>query len=86
MYFHAGQDFILNTRNVIGIFDLDTAGASHRTGEYFKHAEREGAVVDLCPPGSIPKSFLVTDVATEVVYLTQLSPAALKKRAGQQIK
>ncbi len=26
MYFHAGQDFVLNTRDVIGVFDLDTAG------------------------------------------------------------
>ena len=26
LYFHAGQDFILNTRDVIGVFDLDTAG------------------------------------------------------------
>ena len=27
LYFHAGQDFVLNTRDVIGVFDLDTAGA-----------------------------------------------------------
>ena len=44
MYFHAGQDFVLNTRDVIGVFDLDTAGASRRTEEYFRHAEAEGAV------------------------------------------
>ena len=24
LYFHAGQDFVLNTRDVIGVFDLDT--------------------------------------------------------------
>ena len=48
MYFHAGQDFVLNTRDVIGIFDLDTAGASKRTQEYFRHMESEGAVADLC--------------------------------------
>ena len=40
MYFHAGQDFVLNTRDVIGVFDLDTAGASRRTEEYFRHRER----------------------------------------------
>lgn len=48
MYFHAGQDFVLNTRDVIGVFDLDTAGASCRTEEYFRSAEDNGAVVDLC--------------------------------------
>ena len=56
MYFHAGQDFVLNTRDVIGVFDLDTAGASRRTEEYFRSAEDNGAVVDLCAPGSLPKA------------------------------
>ena len=67
MYFHAGQDFVLNTRDVIGVFDLDTAGASRRTEEYFRHAESEGAVVDLCAPGTLPKSFLVTDFPDETI-------------------
>ena len=44
LYFHAGQDFVLNTRDVIGVFDLDTAGASRRTEEYFRHVESERAV------------------------------------------
>ena len=81
MYFHAGQDFVLNTRDVIGVFDLDTAGASRRTEEYFRSAEKNGAVVDLCAPGSLPKSFLVTDFRLAHIYISQLSPAALKKRA-----
>ncbi|WP_300251588.1 extracellular matrix regulator RemB [uncultured Subdoligranulum sp.] len=81
MYFHAGQDFVLNTRDVLGVFDLDTAGASRRTGDYLRRAEQEGAVVDLCAPGTLPKSFLVTDFPGETVYVSPLSPAALKKRA-----
>ena len=81
MYFHAGQDFVLNTRDVIGVFDLDTAGASRRTVEYFSSAEDNGVVVDLCAPGSLPKSFLVTDFPDETIYISQLSPVALKKRA-----
>ena len=44
MYFHAGQDFVLNTRDVIGVFDLDTAGASCRTEEYFRSAEDNGSL------------------------------------------
>ena len=82
MYFHAGQDFVLNTRDVLGVFDLDTAGASRRTGEYFRRAEDGGAVVDLCPPGTLPKSFIVTDFPGETVYISPLSPAALKTRAA----
>ena len=81
MYLHLGQDFIVNTLDVIGVFDLDTAGASRRTEEYFRHAESEGAGVDLCAPGTLPKSFLVTDFPDETINISQLSPAALKKRA-----
>ena len=81
MYFHAGQDFVLNTRDVLGVFDLDTAGASRRTEEYFRKAEAEGAVVDLCAPGTLPKSFILTDFSGETVYITQLSTSALKRRA-----
>ena len=55
------------------------AGASRRTEEYFRHVESEGAVVDLCAPGTLPKSFLVTDFPDETIYISQLSPAALKK-------
>ena len=87
MYFHVGQDFVLNTRDLIGVFDLDTAGASRRTEEYFRHAEADGAVVDLTAPGTLPKSFMVTDFPDETVYISQLSPAALKKRAeGSDLK
>ena len=38
-------------------------------------------MVDLCAPGSLPKSFLVTDFPDETIYISQLSPVALKKRA-----
>ena len=81
MYFHAGQDFVLNTRDVLGVFDLETAGASRRTQTFFQTAESEGAVVDLCAPGTLPRSFILTDFPDETLYLSQLSPAALKKRA-----
>jgi len=37
--------------------------------------------VDLCAPGTLPKSFILTDFPDETLYLSQLSPAALKKRA-----
>ena len=80
MYFHAGQDFVLNTRDVIGVFDLDTAGASRRTEEYFRHAEAEGAVVDLCAPGTLPKSFMVTDFPDEPIIPRRIEKAGRKIR------
>ena len=83
MYFHAGQDFVLNTKNIIGIFDLDTAGASRRTQAFFRHVEGSGAVVDTCAPGTMPRSFAV--LAGDTVYLSPFSPKALAHRAGSAV-
>ena len=32
MLIHLGQDFVVRDREILGVFDLDTAGASRRTG------------------------------------------------------
>ena len=81
LYVLAGLVCVRYSGDGIGVCVLDTAGASRRTEEYFRHVESEGAVVDLCAPGTLPKSFLVTDFPDETIYISQLSPAALKKRA-----
>lgn len=85
MYFHAGQDFILNTDEVIGIFDLDTAGASRRTQAFFRAAEENGAVVDLCGPDTVPRSFILTDFSDQTLYLSPLSGRALARRSQEAL-
>ena len=71
MYLHLGQDFIVNTRDVIGVFDLDTATDAGQkakiTDEFLRHAQQEGAVVDVS--GSMPKSFVLTDFPDDTVYI-----------------
>ena len=83
MYLHAGQDFIVNTRDIIGVFDLETATDAGQkaklTDEFFRRAQNEGAVVDIS--GAMPKSFILTDFSGETIYISQLSTAALKRRA-----
>lgn len=79
MYLHTGQDFLLDTRNIIGIFDLDTTSSGRITHEFFVNAEKNGAVVTVSE--ALPKSFIVTDFPTETVYLTPISTATLKARA-----
>ena len=83
MYLHAGQDFIVNTRDIIGVFDLETstdAGQKAKlTDEFFRRAQNKGAVVDIS--GAMPKSFILTDFSGETIYISQLSTAALKRRA-----
>lgn len=81
MYLHIGQNEILPERRIIGIFDLDNCSASKRTRDYLTGAERDGVVLDVS--GDLPKSFVVCDhpYHRQIVYLSQLNPATLQKRA-----
>ena len=81
MYLHLGQSEIVPYRRIIGIFDLDKCSASKRTRDYLAAAQREGVVLDVS--GDLPKSFVVCDhpYHEQIVYLSPLSPGALRKRA-----
>lgn len=81
MYLHLGQNEIVPLSRVIGIFDLDKCSYEKRTREYLTAAEKEGVVLDVS--GDLPRSFVVADhpYHEQIVYLSQLSSAALGKRA-----
>lgn len=80
MYLHLGQSVVVPFRDVIGIFDLDNTTSSHRTRAFLTRAEREGELVDVSM--DVPKSFVLcrSELGT-MVYLSQLSPATLLRRA-----
>ena len=78
MYLHLGQETILRTREILGVFDLDTATLSKHTRDYLARAEREGRVKNVSP--ELPKSFIVTSDGH--VFVSQISAATLKKRSG----
>ena len=81
MYLHIGQNELLPEKRIIGIFDMDKATYGRRAMEFLTRAEQEGVVLDIS--GDIPKSFVVCDhpYHPQIVYLSQLNPAALQKRA-----
>ena len=80
-YLHIGMNVMVDPRRVIGIFDLDNTSTSKHTRRFLDGAEKEGVVQSACE--DIPKSFVVCDhpYHRQIVYLTQLSPAALQRRA-----
>lgn len=81
VYLHLGQNEIIPQRRIIGIFDLDKCSYEKQTRDYLAAAEKEGVVLDVS--GDLPRSFVVCDhpYHEQIVYLSQLSPAALRKRA-----
>lgn len=79
MYWHLGRDYVLNTRDVIGIFNLETTTVSPRGRAFLEYAQKNGAVVSLSD--ELPQSYVLTDAPVDTVYLSELSPAALRRRA-----
>ena len=47
MYIHLGRDYVLNDRDIIGIFNLETTTISPRGREFLNYAQKNGAVVSL---------------------------------------
>ena len=85
MYLHIGQDHLVDSRNIIGIFDMDTATAQKNTRDFLKRVEQEGAVVTL-QLGMIPKSFVLVDFPDNILYISPLAPATLKARSEQTLR
>lgn len=82
MYLHLGQDTVVRTSEIIGIFDMDNATVSKATRQFLAQAEKRGEVINVT--GELPKTFVVCrDKRGEVrVYISQISSATLRKRTG----
>ena len=81
MYLHLGQDTVVRTDQVVGIFDLENTSISKITKEFLAKSERAGRVVNVT--SDLPKSFVIcADGGRVRVYITQISSATLRKRAG----
>ncbi|MGI5977723.1 MAG: extracellular matrix regulator RemB [Candidatus Limivicinus sp.] len=84
MYLHLGKGTVVNTDEIVAIFDLDISSQSHLTRKYLNCAEKAGQVINAAE--DIPKSFVVTERGGERrVYLSQMATATLLKRAENGI-
>ena len=85
MYIHLGRDYVLNDRDVIGIFNLETTTISPRGREFPNYAQKNGAVVSLSD--ELPQSYVLADGGVvDTVYLSELSSAVLRRRAEKMIE
>ena len=76
MYLYLGGENAIRSKNIIGIFDMDTATEMPSTKKLLVRCEKTGK---MHPTSDIPRTFVLTD---EGVYLSQVSPVSLKKRLG----
>lgn len=80
MYLYLGQDTVVRSNDIIGIFDLENTSINKITKHFLSTAQKSGRIVEVTQ--ELPKSFIVCEKAgIKTVYLSQISPATLKKRA-----
>ncbi len=68
MYVHLGRDYVLNDRDIIGIFNLETTTISPRGREFLNYAQKNGAVVSLSD--ELPQSYVLADSPVDTMYLS----------------
>ena len=85
MYLHVGQNTLIRTGEIIGIFDMETSTLSQTTRQVLARAEKEGKVVNVSM--EMPKSFLLcqNEKGEMTCYITQISTATLLKRSGARL-
>ena len=84
MYIHLGRDYVLNDRDIIGIFNLETTTVSPRGREFLNYAQKNGAVVSLSD--DLPQCYVLADASVDTVYLSELSSAAMRRRAQKMVE
>lgn len=80
MFLHLGNDHMVDTKNIVAIFDIENASTSKITKDYLNKAGKAKRVISCSY--DLPKSFVVTldSDFTELVYISAISPSTLLKR------
>lgn len=84
MYLHIGNDVVINTKDIIGIFDIENSSTSKLTKDYLNFAGKMKRVKTVS--FEMPKSFIVCMDRdfTETVYVSQISCQTLRKRCAKK--
>lgn len=85
MYLFLGGDVSVREDSIIGVFDMDNTTVAASTRKLLSRAQKENKVVTVSY--ELPKSFcLAAEGNKETVYISQISPATLKKRGDPFIR
>ena len=79
MYLNIGEDFVLKTEDITGIFDLDKTTVNKATRDFLAKAQKENRVI--LTSYDLPKRFII---AKEKIYLSPLNTSTLLKRTGRE--
>ena len=81
MFLHLGENTVITTDEIIGIFDLDNTTVSKATRDYLSIMQKSKKIVDVSY--DLPKSFILChrkETDDDVVYISPISTQTLLKR------
>ena len=81
MYLHVGNGKTVKKKDVIGIFDLDSATVSKVTKDFVNRKEKEGDLE--YDYSDLPRSFVLVNGEPCKIVLSRISPQGLKIRVEE---
>ena len=87
IFLHAGSNRSVKSRDIVGIFDMDTSTVSRVTRDFLNKAQKKG-IVEIVTQ-DIPKAYILTFNKKERKprgVITQASPQTLKERLKRKIQ
>lgn len=85
MYIHIGSNYLINEKDILGIFDIETTTVSSITNKYLSVAQKSHKVV--YTTYDLPRSFIVCSSNQKTtVYITQYNTSTLFKRRNENLK
>ena len=80
MYIHIGNDAVVNTQHIVGIFDVENTTVSKLGKNFLAHAQHCNSVVYATE--DLPKSYVITKNKDKItVYISSMSTQVLSRRA-----
>jgi len=75
IYLHIGNNYSVDVREIIGIFDMDNTTVTSCTKKLLDKAEKEKRL--FLATYELPKTYIITK---KRIYISQLEASTLKKR------
>lgn len=86
MFVDIGNSFVINSKEIITVFDIDNSSISKRTRDFLKKAEKEKRIINAS--SDIPRTFIVCSPKEKedkhIIYLSQLSSSTILKRIKKE--
>ncbi len=79
MYLRVEENIVVNTNDIIGIFDMDNTTVSRLGRTFLAKSEKNGLIIN--STDDLPKSFVVTDDGESTkIFISSVSSKILAKR------